>query len=94
MLEINFEFRKGIFFIRLIGDLNNKNYEQEDTKLKHLIIDNKLDLLNPLNILSKGYSVVTLGDDVIKSSKKVKVNDEVNVRLHEGKIKAVVKEIE
>ena len=41
MLEINFEFRKGIFFIRLIGDLNNKNYEQEDTALKHLIIDNK-----------------------------------------------------
>lgn len=41
MLEINFEFRKGIFFIRLIGDLNNKNYEQEDKKLKNLIVDNK-----------------------------------------------------
>lgn len=40
MLEINFEFRKGIFFIRLIGDLNNKNYESEEIKIKNLIIEN------------------------------------------------------
>ena len=41
MLKINFEFRKGIFFIRLIGNLNNKNYMKEDLKLKKLITDNK-----------------------------------------------------
>jgi len=41
MLEINFEFRKGIFFIRLIGDLNNQNYKQKDHILKHLIVENK-----------------------------------------------------
>ena len=41
MLEINFEFRKGIFFIRLIGELNNQNYKEEDKKLKNLIIANQ-----------------------------------------------------
>ena len=41
MLKINFEFRKGIFFIRLIGNLNNKNYMKEDLQLKKLITDNK-----------------------------------------------------
>lgn len=41
MLKINYEFRKGIFFIRLIGNLNNKNYKQEDIKLKEIIIENK-----------------------------------------------------
>ena len=41
MLKINFEFRKGIFFIRLIGNLNNKNYQQEEKMLKELIITNK-----------------------------------------------------
>ena len=41
MLKISFEFRKGIFFIRLIGDLNNQNYQKEDKKLKELIIENK-----------------------------------------------------
>lgn len=41
MLKIIFEFRKGIFFIRLIGNLNNQNYEKEDLKLKKLILENK-----------------------------------------------------
>ena len=41
MLKIIFEFRKGIFFIRLIGDLNNKNYKHEEQMLKELIIKNK-----------------------------------------------------
>ena len=41
MLKINFEFRKGIFFIRLIGNLNNKNYITKDSFLKELIIENK-----------------------------------------------------
>lgn len=41
MLKINYEFRKGIFFIRLIGNLNNKNYTSEDLKLKEIILENK-----------------------------------------------------
>lgn len=41
MLEINFEFRKGIFFIRLIGDLNNQNYQKDEVKIKKLIVENK-----------------------------------------------------
>ena len=41
MLEISFEFRKGIFFIRLIGNLNNQSYKQTEKKLKNLITYNK-----------------------------------------------------
>lgn len=41
MLEINFEFRKGIFFMRLIGDLCNKNYYREKEQIKDLIIFNQ-----------------------------------------------------
>lgn len=41
MLKISFEFRKGIFFIRLIGNLNNQNYKPKDKALKTLIIENK-----------------------------------------------------
>ena len=41
MLKISFEFRKGIFFIRFIGNLKNQNYQTEDKKIKELIIDNK-----------------------------------------------------
>ena len=41
MLEINFEFRKGIFFMRIIGNLCNKNYYRETEKIKELIVFNK-----------------------------------------------------
>ena len=41
MVNINFEFRKGIFFIRLIGEISKKNYQQitkELTELKTKIV--------------------------------------------------------
>lgn len=37
MLKINYEFRKGIFFIRLIGDLDKKNYYKQEKYLYNLI---------------------------------------------------------
>lgn len=90
MYEVKGEKIKG--FIEILNKIIKSNLS--DNQHRYDILLNKLDLLNPLNILSKGYSVVTVGNDVVKSSKNVKVNDEVHVRLHEGKIKAVVKEIE
>ena len=90
MYEVKGEKIKG--FVEILNKIINSNLS--DNQHRYDILLNKLDLLNPLNILSKGYSVVTVGNDVVKSSKKVKVNDEVHVRLHEGKIKAVVKVIE
>ncbi len=41
MLKLNFEFRKGIFFIRLIGDLNKESYRLIDDEVKELITLNK-----------------------------------------------------
>lgn len=41
MLKINFEFRKGIFFIRLIGELNKKTSKQIIDELNNLIINNR-----------------------------------------------------
>ena len=55
------------------------------------LVINKLELLNPLSVLSKGYSLSTVNGKVIKSVKDVKVNDEVNIRLLDGEINTVVK---
>jgi len=41
MLKLSFEFRKGIFFIRLIGNLSKDTSKQVENELKALIIDNK-----------------------------------------------------
>ncbi len=42
MLKLNFEFRKGIFFIRLIGELNAEACHKIDTELTSLISLNKV----------------------------------------------------
>ena len=54
---------------------------------------NTLKLVNPLNILSNGYSLVKLNDKVIKSSKEVKLDDLINIKLHDGELVAKVEEI-
>lgn len=54
---------------------------------------NKLELLNPLAILKKGYSVITKDGISVKTSKGLKNKDIINVRLGEGAIIAEVKEI-
>ena len=41
MVNINFEFRKGIFFIRLIGEISKKNYQQITKELTELITKNE-----------------------------------------------------
>ncbi len=65
----------------------------EKHKFSYKILLNKINLLNPLKILEKGYGVVSKDKEIIKSTKKLKVNDEVIIKLYEGKLKALVKEI-
>ena len=55
-------------------------------------IINKLNLLNPLNVLAKGYSLVSFNGKIIKSCQDLKENDVVDIRMHEGNVKAIIKE--
>ena len=57
------------------------------------ILVNTLKLVNPLGILEKGYSLVTVDDKLIKSSQDLKVNDVIHVRLHDGSVDAQVSKI-
>lgn len=40
MLNISFEFRKGIFFLRFIGELNKETYMINEKEIKELITQN------------------------------------------------------
>ena len=67
MLKLSFEFRKGVFFIRLIGELNSITYSAIEKELNELIIENKFKFivvntnyleridLNGLNYITKIY---------------------------------------
>jgi exodeoxyribonuclease VII large subunit len=54
-------------------------------------IDEKLNILNPKNILAKGYSIVYNKSDVVKDSNKVNLNDTLNIQLHSGALLVQVK---
>lgn len=65
----------------------------KEKRNSYSLLINKLELLNPLNILSKGYAVVKSKDNIIKDSSNVLVGDMLNVRLAKGEIIAKVEEI-
>jgi len=59
----------------------------------YTLIINKLELLNPISILAKGYSVVKKDDKIVKEAKKLNLGDKVNIRLSKGEIEAKVEKV-
>jgi len=57
-------------------------------------IRGKLDVLSPLNILARGYSIAYKlpENEVLKNTSQVRVNDKVKVRLYQGHIICTVEE--
>ena len=70
--------------------LNNptKLFIKKDHQYQLLL--NKIELLNPLKILDKGYSVVKKDNKVIKSINDLNINDIININLSKGIITASV----
>ena len=50
----------------------------------------KLDALSPLKTLTRGYSIVQLNGKVVKSVDQLKKDDEIDLRLIDGKAKAKI----
>lgn len=60
----------------------NKTIESNKFKFKERVA--KLNVLSPLNILSRGYSVATKGQNVINSTDALEVGDTINVKFSDG----------
>lgn len=108
-LKKELENRKNSYYIKnFYRELENKNQELVDreervkrafqSKLNE--IKNSLDrrvhkviTLNPLETLKRGYSVVTKNNEIIKSVKNIKIDDEIVIKVTDGIIKGKVKEI-
>lgn len=50
----------------------------------------KLDLVSPLKLLSKGYSIVMKENQVVESVQSLKTNDEVMIQFKDGKKEAII----
>lgn len=80
-------------------DMKLKNMEMliqnkiKEAKLKATNYTAKLDALSPLKTLVRGYSIAETNGKVIKSVKQVEEKDEINIRMVDGRITAIVSEI-
>ena len=66
-------------------------YSDKLKKTNHLI--EKLEILNPLNALKRGYSIAKKDDKCINSIKSLKKDDNINIIIKDGEVKAKVMEV-
>lgn len=66
--------------------------ENNKKEINNLLI--QLDLLNPLNILKRGYSLTYKNNKIVKSIKNIKEKDNLIVKLSDGNINVVVRSVE
>lgn len=59
--------------------------------MEHII--NKLDVLNPMNTLKRGYAIVKSNDSVVSDIKKIKKEDIIDINIKNGIINAKVIEV-
>ena len=63
---------------------------------KHINLNHqieKLELLNPLNTIKRGYSITYINDSILTNKKQLNKNDEIKIKIIDAEVKAVVKEI-
>lgn len=72
--------------------LNNPELLLKDRVIKLNSLIEKLELVNPLGVLKRGYSLTYFNNKVIKDINKVKINDMISVRMENGTIDCKVVE--
>lgn len=72
--------------------LNPKNLYRDELINLNTIIE-KLELINPLNVLKRGYAITYHNQKLITDIKQLTVNDTINIKLHNGEIEANIKRI-
>lgn len=70
--------------------LNNPEmlYKYSSQKLEHII--SKLEVLNPLNTLNRGYAIIKKDNKVLSSSKNINIDDIIKISLKDGEVSSKV----
>lgn len=87
------KYRETLNLIKKSYILNNPVLIYKDKKNNLNTIITKLELLNPLTILKKGYSVAYLNNQVVKNIKQIKKNDNLKLIISNGIINTKVLEV-
>lgn len=57
------------------------------------VIAEKLKVLNPLNVLQRGFSIVKQDDKYIKNIKDIDMNKSLNIELSDGTVETKIVQI-
>lgn len=70
----------------------HKRLDNADNALKRAA--QSISDLNPMAVLARGYSAVTMNERIIKSVDEVEIGDKITVKMSDGGVSAVVENIE
>ncbi|MDP3435229.1 MAG: exodeoxyribonuclease VII large subunit [Bacteroidota bacterium] len=97
--KLNFAFRQQVLknkslLLQFQNLIKFRSIETIKTEKKNLnSIQEKLRLVDPQNILKRGYSLTMLNGMILKSVHSVKEGDLLETRLSDGKVESMVKKI-
>lgn len=97
--RLNFIFREQVLKNKnLLNQFQHlvkiRSFETIRTEKKNLVsIQEKLRLVDPQNILKRGYSLTMLNGKIVKSVRQLKAGDLLETRLNDGKVESTVKKI-
>lgn len=74
-----------------MGQARDRMFEQKDASFR--LASEKLNLLSPLNTLSRGYSICWKDGEILKDAGRLKTEDTVKVRLSKGEFTGKVEKI-
>ena len=64
--------------------INNPNVLYNEKKKNLFRLIEKLELVNPLSILKKGYNLTYKNDKIIKTVKDININDTLKIKMNDG----------
>ncbi len=70
-------------------EVNMRNYTKTKRNKFNIMIE-KLEVLNPLSIMAKGYSIVKYNDKIVKNSSDLSNDDIVDIKFINGSAKAKI----
>ena len=77
--------------VKQLDNLIQKTCKDTRNNLTNQI--SKLDALSPLRTLVRGYSVTECNGKVVKTAKELNLEDIIKIKMQDGNVKAVVKEV-
>ena len=80
--NINDNYLKLDTYIKKLENIIKTKQKEEKTKYVELVA--KLDTLSPLKTLTRGYSLVEINNNIIKSAKDVNTGDKIDLKFSDG----------